>query len=104
MPRKIRNVVNSKNLNIRINPELLATVNLVAKTLNQKSSKWIRDALIIRLQDEHGYPLDQLCPLIEPMVLITDTGDGYKKNSNKTAKRLANNQKKSSIEDLDFLS
>lgn len=56
--------INTKNINIRTNPEILDLVRIEAKVDDMKASKWIRTCLIKELK-VRGYHMDQIVPIVQ---------------------------------------
>ena len=57
--------INTTNINIRTNPELLDLVRSEAKADDIKASRWIRDCLVKELK-VRGYHMDEIIPIIQP--------------------------------------
>ena len=64
MPKNDRIRINTKNINIRTNPELLELVRVEAKADGIKASRWIRDCLVKELK-KCGYHMDEIIPIVQ---------------------------------------
>jgi len=57
--------INTKNINIRTNPEILELIRIEAKADDIKASRWIRDCLVKELK-VRGYHMDEIIPIVQP--------------------------------------